>query len=143
MTAMINYRDNPRYQRLIRKFAALRPEQRAVVDTAMAVDEKFGGEAMSRHLGSIMAAADRKNKEAQLGLGERRLAASQKQFDVSMGLKREEWGFEKRQERLGKYLGTASIPIKGYMGYRAMKSDLAEAEEQRKWRERIMKQMEG
>lgn len=143
MAGMIyNYLENPRYQRLIQRLSSMRPEQRAIFNTAM-VDRAFGNEAMQKHLQALALQADTKHKqdliglgEKSLALGERRLGLSKKQFDVRTGLTREKRDFADKQGRLGTYMAAANIPIAGYFGAKQMQRDFDEAEAMKAFRKK-------
>lgn len=146
---MIDFRENPRYQRLIQKISAMGPEQRAIFNTAR-VDEAFAGDAMKRHLDALSMAADRQARakaiehgEKRLGLAERRLGLSKNAFDTQTGLTREARDFANKQSRWGTYIGMANVPLAAYTGYKEMGRDFDEAEETRKHRDRIKKLLEG
>ena len=130
MTGIVNnFQNQPRYQRLIQKFSALRPDQRAILDTAM-LDEKFAGDEMKKYMTSIMTAADLANKSRSLDLQE-------KEYTGKEALFREGQDFEKKQDRLGNYIGAATLPLSGYFGYRGAKAGMEEAEATKAHRKRI------
>lgn len=126
---MIQYQDNPRYERIIAKIAAMRPEQRAIFDTAMA-DKAFAGEAMQRHLRGFVDAADARNKSRSLDLRERGL-------NLQTGLANQAMDYSRKQNRIGNVIGAAAIPISGFFGYKQMKRDIAEADANRSLRELV------
>lgn len=130
MTAMNkNFMDNPRYQRMIQKISALRPDQRAIVDTAMA-DEAFGSQAIKKQLASMGLAADIANKKKSLDLSEQ-----------AMGLRRnllkDELDFGNEQEKWGTAIGVANLPLAGYFGYKQANRNLEEAEATKKHRQNM------
>lgn len=137
MTALINYSDNPRYQRMIQKFSAIRPEQKAILDSALA-DEAFAGEAMRRHVNAIMTAASLKGKERSLGLQGQRLDLRRKASDLSYGLQKDKQDFAQGQNSMANWIAGANIPISGYFGAKQMQRDTNEAEESRKFRQSIL-----
>ena len=50
--AIYNFMENPRYLKMIQRLGSMRPEQRAIFNTAM-VDRAFGNEAMQKHLQAL------------------------------------------------------------------------------------------
>lgn len=128
MTAMVNnFQSNPRYQRMIQKIGALRPEQRAIINTAIA-DEAFGSEAIKKQIASMGIAADVANKKKELDIEE-----------MGMGLRRnlveDAMNFGNEQERWGTAIGIANLPLAGYFGYQQANRNLAEAEATKKHRQ--------
>lgn len=142
MTAMIDWRSNPRYNRLIQKLARMRPDQRAIFDTAMA-DKEFANEAMQKHLQGLRLAADRQAKDRHFSLASRSLGLNKRAFDTRTNLTRAGMDFDKKQGRLGTYMAAANIPISGYTGYKSMQRDFDEAEATRKWRKDLLGQLGG
>lgn len=131
MAGMINnFQDNPRYERMIQKLSALRPDQKAIVDTAM-LDEAFAGEAMKKHLASVSTAADIANRKKALDIQE-------KGMGLRTNLLRDRMDFDKGQQRWGTAISAANIPIAGYLGYEKMQADTEEARKNREFRDYIM-----
>lgn len=142
MTAMINYTDSPRYQRMIQKFATLRPEQRAILDTAL-IDEKFADEAMQKHLKSLITASDLRNKSRALDIREKEIGLSGKQADARYSLLNDAADFERGQNRMGNLIGAANIPISGYFGYKQMQRATDEAESNRLYRKKVQADLDA
>lgn len=135
MTAMLNnFQSNPRYQRMIQKIGALRPEQRAIVDTAMA-DEAFGSEAMRKQLASMKIAADLENREKALENRGKALDLSEQAIGLRTNLLKDAMDFGDKQEKWGTAIGVANLPLAGYFGYEQSKRNLAEAEATKKHRQ--------
>ena len=136
MAGMIfNWKDNPRYQRLVQRIGAMRPEQRAILNSA-AVDQAFGSEAMRRHLQSLSTAADEKFRNKALSLKE-------KELDVSKSLADQSLEMDKKQSRLGTAIAAANIPISGYFGMKQMDRDKEEAAAESAWRKSLLSRIGG
>ena len=164
MAGMISWRDNPRYQRLIQKLARMRPDQRAIFDTAMA-DKEFANEAMQKHLQGLRLAADLQAKDRSYSLASKRLGLRKKMFEENLGFSQKTFGedlgfrqkaheagrglqqegidFDKKQGRLGTYMAAANIPIAAYTGYKSMQRDFDEAEKTRQWWKDALAKMGG
>jgi hypothetical protein len=123
---ILNWQDNPRYQRLVQRISAMRPDQRAILNTAL-VDEGFANDAVRKHLASLAMAADKKYQDRALSL-------ENKQIDIRHSLAQQELDQENKQGRIGTALAAANIPISGYFGMKQMDRDKAQAEAERKWR---------
>ena len=142
MTAMIDWRSNPRYAKVIQRLARMRPDQRAIFSTAMA-DKEFANEAMQKHLQGLSLAADRQAKDRHFSLASRSLGLSKKAFDTRTNLTRAGMDFEKKQGRLGTMMAAANIPISGYTGYKSMQRDFDEAEETKQFRKKLLESYGG
>jgi len=130
MTAMQkDFLGTPRYQRMIQKISALRPDQRAIVDTAMA-DEAFGSEAMRKQLASMGIAADLSNKKKSLDLSEQAIG-------LRRNLLKDAMDFGNKQEKWGTAIGVANLPLAGYFGYQQANRNLDEAEATKKHRQNM------
>ena len=128
MAGMVkNFVDSPRYQRMIQKIGALRPDQRAIVNTAIA-DEAFGSEAMKKQLASMGIAADLANKKKALDIEEQAMGLRTNLLEDAMD-------FGNEQERWGTAIGIANLPLAGYFGYKQANRNLAEAEATKKHRQ--------
>lgn len=111
MTAMTTgFMSNPRYQRYMAKIQAMRPEQRAILDTAL-VDKSFGDEEMKKRVSSLAIAADLANRQENLDLSRQRL-------DLSTALKRDVLDQQEKQQKYGTAIAAANIPLAGYLGYK-------------------------
>jgi hypothetical protein len=112
---------------MIQKIGALRPEQRAIVNTAIA-DEAFGSEAMKKQIASMGIAADLANRKKALDIEE-----------MGMGLRKnlveDAMNFGNEQERWGTAIGIANLPLAGYFGYKQANRNMAEAEATKKHRQ--------
>ena len=145
MAGIVNdFTGSPRYQRMIQKMAALRPEQRAIVDTAM-LDSAFADDAMKRHMRGMSVAADAINKDRTLANKEKSLDLQKQSLGLRTSLgkdkldlykKNMDWG--EKQADLGTYIEAASLPVAGYFGYKQMQADQDEAEQTRKFRDKLL-----
>ena len=133
--AIYNYLESPRYQRILQRLGSMRPEQRAIFNTAM-VDRAFGNEAMQKHLKALALQADTKHRQDLIGLGERSLGLSRRSLEVRTGLTREKRDFADKQGKLGTYMAAANIPISGYFGKKQMERDFDEAAEMKAFRKK-------
>jgi hypothetical protein len=136
MTGMIvNWESNPRYQRLIQRIGTMRPEQRAILDSA-AADTAFGDEAMRKYLSSLSMAADEKYRNRALGIEESKL-------NVARNLAEQEADIAKKQTRIGTAIAAANIPISGYFGMKQMDRDKEEAAAEAAWRKSLLSRIGG
>ena len=126
---IVNWQDNPRYLKMIRRIASMGPEQRAILNTAM-VDEAFADQAMRKYLQAMANKADREFREKRLGLARDR-------FETRKSLVSDERDFQKKQGRWGTMIAAANIPLQGYFGYKQLQRDIDEAETTKKFREDI------
>lgn len=135
---MINWQDNPRYQRALQKLQRMSPDQRAIVDTAM-LDESFGDAETRKMITSLQRGSEKKYRTKRLELSGRAQTAShdiQKQeLDLSrqglaertrsstamQNLRRKSFEYDKSQLPISTALGVANVGLSGYTGYQDMK----------------------
>jgi hypothetical protein len=125
-----NFQDNPRYQRYIQKIQAMRPDQRAILDTTLA-DETFADEAMRKQVRSLAIAADLANRKKSLDLKEQAIG-------LRTNLIRDRMDEDKKQGRLGNAIAMANVPLAGYLGYQNLQRQQEEAEETGRFRKSLM-----
>lgn len=84
MASVRGYMDNPLYQKRLQRLRALNPNQKALLDTAMA-DRQFADAEMKKYLYGIGLEAELQGAEARLGLAERgmKLAEQKISYDIS------------------------------------------------------------
>ena len=124
-----NFQDSPQYQKMLQRISTMRPEQRAILNSA-AVDEKFGNEAMRSHLQGLINAAELKNKRTSLDIS---LTGSNERYNIA----KEGMEFENKQNRMANIIGAAGVPLNAYLGYKQMKRDETEIGEVKKLREQL------
>jgi hypothetical protein len=132
---LFNWQDNPRYQRIIQRIGAMRPEQRAILKSASA-DTAFANEDIRKYLASLSMAADEKYRN-------RALALREKELDVSKNLAEQEADIAKKQTRIGTGIAAANIPISGYFGMKQMDRDKEEAAAESAWRKSLLSRIGG
>ena len=96
----MDFRNTAAYQRRLQKLATLRPEQRAIVNTAFA-DREAAGEETRRELEAMRMGAARDARGADLALAERRMGAAQELHNDAMDFTQGQAGDEQAIAALG------------------------------------------
>ena len=123
-TPMIDFENDPRYQRAIRKISALTPENRAILDT-MAIDETFATDAIRRRLRGLTLRADVSRRQFR----REGLKLQKETAKTGIGLRRRAQDLATKERRWGTYISAANIPLAGILGYQRLKLDTARAKQ--------------
>ena len=102
------FQDDPRYQRMIQKIMRIPPEQRAIL-SASAADETFGDIYARNSLNKMLMEADKQYQDKSLDLRTRSL-------NTRMGLERETFGEQQRQDKLSTGIGLGQVAAETYFG---------------------------
>lgn len=105
----MSYRDTQRYQRLLQKYAAMRPEQRAVVNTALA-DMAGASEQARAELQALQLARQMENQN-------RNLAMNQQAYDEQLALQNEKMDYQNQQDNTANALAAVGLGGQGMLGY--------------------------
>jgi len=111
------FQDDPRYQRMVQKLQRIGPEQRAVMSTMLA-DETFADEYARKGLRNLLAASTKRYQDKSLDL-------RSKAFTSRMGLEREAFGEEQRQDRLSTGIGLGQVVAETHFGKQREDIDMA------------------
>lgn len=115
-----NFENLPRYQRLKQKMATYTPDQMAIVDSLLA-DKTFANEQIRTELAGMHLASQKKTGEQAIKRGEHGLKMGEYAFD-RLKMRKNLQGWEKKQNRLGEYLGWANVA--GSIGLGLAKYDI-------------------
>jgi len=110
---MMNYKDNPRYQRFLAKYMTLSPDRKALLDTAI-LDQNFADQDMRKELQGIKLASQKQQQDRSVDLNDRRFHANQDYRNETMD-------FQDDQMDKAEMLGMANLGLTGYFGYQDMK----------------------
>jgi len=104
----MNFTENPSYQKMVQRIQRIPPEQRAILNT-LSVDAQFADENTRKMLASL---AQKQNKE----YADKSLGLRKKALTSSIGLRRQDFDENVRQDRIATGIGLGQVAAETYFG---------------------------
>lgn len=105
-----DFANNPNYQRAVQRLGRIRPEQKAILNT-LSVDAKFADENTRKMLASLAQKQNVDYANRSLGLRER-------SFNANTGLRRDEFNYNRNQNRMATGIGLGQVAAEYDFGRR-------------------------
>ena len=119
---MRSWANNPRYQRAMKKIAALQPHHRAILQTVTA-DKNFADEAMRKSIQSMITSTGNISRERNLGLRKSNQATREKITAARNAMARRDLDYNKGQGKKAFAIGLGNLGLSGLGSWKQRQRD--------------------